>query len=194
MIADLDVVHDGLPSLGRLSCFGNRHHMTAVASMLHDNGSTRRLCTSILTTNAIREVAAHMEPPHATRSRSRQQHRPYLSAELDYTRQRAATALHDVANWLDGADMVDLMTRAEGWARKRPALFLGGAFAIGLIAARVYKGTSYLAAEPFEGDDRSAGESTDFRKRPETDGRNEVPFYPEADLPSRGAGIQERPR
>ena len=144
-----------------------------------------------------------MEAQHSSASRAGHRRRPLFSAELDYTRQRAASTLHDVADWLDEVDVIDLLTRAEGWARRRPGLFLGGAFAVGLIAARVYKGTSQLAAERAEREDRgdeqerAPGDEADLATAGPRRGRREgdgVPFYPEADLPYRPAGVRESGR
>jgi len=55
---------------------------------------------------------------------------------------RAGTQVERVANYLREKDVDDLIGDAEGYARRQPALFLGGAFALGLLAARFFKSSS----------------------------------------------------
>jgi len=58
---------------------------------------------------------------------------------------RAGTQVERVANYLREKDVDDLIGDAEGYARRQPALFLGGAFALGLLAARFFKSSSERA-------------------------------------------------
>jgi hypothetical protein len=58
---------------------------------------------------------------------------PYLN--------RAGEQVQRVADYLRDADMRQMVTGAEQFARRQPVLFLGSAFAIGVIAARFLKST-----------------------------------------------------
>ncbi len=51
----------------------------------------------------------------------------------------AAQKLDSVAKYFDGADLKDIARDLESYARRNPAIFLGGAFAIGIMAARFLK-------------------------------------------------------
>jgi len=52
---------------------------------------------------------------------------------------RAAEQVENVANYIGRRDLRGLAQDAEQFARREPALFLGGAFALGLFAARFLK-------------------------------------------------------
>jgi hypothetical protein len=52
---------------------------------------------------------------------------------------QAAGRVDRVAQFLDRSDVNDLARRSEDWARRNPALFLGAAFALGLLGARFLK-------------------------------------------------------
>lgn len=52
---------------------------------------------------------------------------------------RAADQIEQFAGYLGGRDIRELARDAEAFARREPALFLGGAFAVGLLAARFLK-------------------------------------------------------
>lgn len=55
----------------------------------------------------------------------------------------AARKIEDVANYLERKNVSEMYRDLEGFARRNPAVFVGGAFALGLIAARFLKsGTS----------------------------------------------------
>ena len=58
---------------------------------------------------------------------------------------RAGTQVERAANYLREKDLDDLIGDAEGYARRQPALVLGGAFALGLLAARFFKSSSERA-------------------------------------------------
>jgi len=55
---------------------------------------------------------------------------------------RAAAQVESVADYIGRRDLRGLAQDAEQFARREPALFLGGAFALGLFAARFLKSTS----------------------------------------------------
>jgi hypothetical protein len=55
---------------------------------------------------------------------------------------QAAARLEQFADYLGGRDVRDLVRDAEQFARREPALFLGGAVAFGLLAARFLKSSA----------------------------------------------------
>jgi len=52
---------------------------------------------------------------------------------------RVAEQVDHLSNHLRGRDVDELISDAESFARRQPALFLGGAFLIGLVASRFLK-------------------------------------------------------
>jgi hypothetical protein len=52
---------------------------------------------------------------------------------------RTADRVQRVSNYLQNTDVSEMVDRTEEFARRRPALFLGGAFALGLLGARFLK-------------------------------------------------------
>lgn len=53
--------------------------------------------------------------------------------------EQAADRVEDLANYLENRDLGELVDQAERFARRNPAAFLGGAFALGLLGARFLK-------------------------------------------------------
>src|SRR5437868_4112217 len=53
--------------------------------------------------------------------------------------EQAAERLDRVAQYIDTAEPDAVLRRAEQWARQNPALFVGGAFVVGLLGARFLK-------------------------------------------------------
>jgi hypothetical protein len=53
--------------------------------------------------------------------------------------ERAAIQLDHAAHYLQTAEPDELVDRVENFARREPALFIGGAFALGLLGARFLK-------------------------------------------------------
>ena len=51
----------------------------------------------------------------------------------------AGDRVQRAADYLENKDVREVVSDVEGFARRQPALFLGGAFMIGLVAARVLK-------------------------------------------------------
>lgn len=109
-------------------------------------------------------------------SQAQQKAEDQVRSGVDNGRQRAAGALHGVADsllngsgeaaegasryirqagervqraadWLEHADVEELTQRTEEFARRQPVVFIGGAFALGLIAARVLKGSRRAGPE-----------------------------------------------
>ena len=54
----------------------------------------------------------------------------------------AADQLEDLSRYLRDSNVEDLVREVEGFARRQPVLFLSGAFAIGLLAARFLKSSA----------------------------------------------------
>lgn len=55
---------------------------------------------------------------------------------------KAAERVDRAARYLESRDVRDMISGVEGFARREPALFLGGAFALGLFAGRFLKSSS----------------------------------------------------
>jgi len=53
--------------------------------------------------------------------------------------ERAARQIERAANYVQNADLREVVDEVEDFARRRPALFIGSAFAAGLLAARFLK-------------------------------------------------------
>jgi hypothetical protein len=56
----------------------------------------------------------------------------------DYV-ERAANKVEQLADYVQNTNASQFAERVEGFARREPALFLGGAFALGLVGARFLK-------------------------------------------------------
>ncbi len=70
---------------------------------------------------------------------SSQQLRDQGQADVSRYVERAAGQLDRVAQYLQTAEPDELVDRVEDFARRQPALFIGGAFALGLLGARFLK-------------------------------------------------------
>jgi hypothetical protein len=53
--------------------------------------------------------------------------------------QRAADQIERVANYVQNTELTEIVDNVENFARRRPAVFLGAAFALGIIGARFIK-------------------------------------------------------
>ncbi len=69
----------------------------------------------------------------------------------------AARRVEDVSNYVRQHEVRDLVREAENFARREPALFLGGAFAIGFLAARFLKASSPSSGTHGQGSYAGAG-------------------------------------
>lgn len=68
--------------------------------------------------------------------------------------ERAARQIERVADYVQRADVREMMNEVEDFARRRPAVFIGSAFAVGLLAARFLKSSR-------EGEERSRDRASD---------------------------------
>jgi hypothetical protein len=73
----------------------------------------------------------------------------------------AASQVERLSGYLQHNDLNRLVRDAESFARRQPALFLGGAFLIGLVGARFLK-----SSRPTEYDDFGYDPSTGYTRRP----------------------------
>jgi hypothetical protein len=53
-----------------------------------------------------------------------------------------ANQIEQISNYFERKDVREMMRDVEGFARRNPALFIGGAFTLGLLAARFLKSSS----------------------------------------------------
>lgn len=60
----------------------------------------------------------------------------------------AASQVEQISNYLQQSDISQLVDDVESFARRRPALFLTGAFALGILGARFLKSSRQQVAPP----------------------------------------------
>jgi len=65
----------------------------------------------------------------------------FASAAGKYT-DTAAQKLESVASYFERTDLKGMMTDLKSYARQNPAVFLGSAFAVGVLAARFFRSSS----------------------------------------------------
>jgi ElaB/YqjD/DUF883 family membrane-anchored ribosome-binding protein len=70
---------------------------------------------------------------------------------------KAAARVDQFAYQLRGKDMQEIVRDMEDYARRQPALFLGGAFVVGLLAARFLKSTAHRDDGQANSHDRGYG-------------------------------------
>jgi hypothetical protein len=70
----------------------------------------------------------------------------------------AASKVEDVARYFENADFKTVSRDVESFARRNPAVFVGGAFALGILLARFMKSSSEAAA-------RQQGDGSSGRRR-----------------------------
>lgn len=105
-----------------------------------------------------------------------------------YIRQ-AGEQVQRAADWLAHADVDEITARTEDFARRQPVVFIGGAFALGLIAARFIKSSrrnQHGDAHRYEGDRTTRGA---FEPRDSTNpDLYETPWRAPDDMPQRNTG------
>lgn len=72
----------------------------------------------------------------------------------------AAAKVEDVARYLETADLQTVSRDVESFARRNPAVFVGGAFALGIILARFMKSSSGRSEMQSSGNGRSGRRSS----------------------------------
>ncbi len=83
---------------------------------------------------------------------------------------RAAGQVEHVAGYLSKRDLREIAQDAEQFARREPALFLGGALALGLFAARFLKSSGQAAqggGQGYRGDRQSQADRSGQRSAPQ---------------------------
>ncbi len=78
---------------------------------------------------------------HALRQATSARHEPVVDAVKPYV-DKAADRLENVSTYVQDKTLKDMAKDLEDFARREPALFLGGALAIGLIGGRFLKSAS----------------------------------------------------
>jgi hypothetical protein len=81
-----------------------------------------------------------------------------------------ATQVEQFSNYLDKHNVSDLLREVERFARRNPAYFIGGAFALGLLGARFLKSSSpNQALMEYQGENRGTGTEEVFHHHTERD-------------------------
>jgi len=115
--------------------------------------------------DSIRQVAQKVNEPGAA---GMSEKNPLTEAAAKYSG-TAAQKLEDVANYFDRKGVREMVHDVEGFARRNPAMFIGAAFAVGILAARFlkssgpdnYEGTSpRRLSAPSTGMDRTTAPTT----------------------------------
>lgn len=76
-------------------------------------------------------------------SRLRDEDQPMAGEYIE----RAARQIERAANYIESADLREVVHEVEDFARRRPAVFIGTAFAAGLLAARFLKSSRATVEE-----------------------------------------------
>lgn len=107
----------------------------------------------------------------------------------------AAERLDDVAQYLRQANWNDMVHEAEGFARRQPYWFIGGAVAAGFLAARFIKsspsmkGRSSSARQESTTEERVIYPTETAPSRPATPGYGQSTTSPTSTTPSTAAGV-----
>ena len=90
-----------------------------------------------------KEQAAHEldSVAQAFRTTGQQLRQQEQTALADYSRQ-IASQVESFSGYIQNRTIDDMLTDAEDFARNQPELFVGGAFALGILAARFFKSSS----------------------------------------------------
>ncbi len=84
------------------------------------------------------------------------EHGSEAGVATDLARQ-GATRSHDLASWLEDREPGTLVDELKGFARQRPAAFLGLAAGAGLLAGRLTRGVKDASADESAAPERGAG-------------------------------------
>jgi vacuolar-type H+-ATPase subunit H len=135
--------------------------------------------------NSRKEEAAEQldDIAHAFRETGNQLRDQNNEAIARYT-DSMADQVERFADYLHSGDYSRFLSDAERFARRQPELFLGGAFTLGLLAARFFKSSSpergYSGASRFsgrQGDWQRSGSNWDYENDWRSRGRYEGPGY-----------------
>jgi hypothetical protein len=98
----------------------------------------RQGATTQLSTQKDRATDGIGTVAHAVRQTT-QQLRDQQHETIAYYVEEAANQLEQFSNRLRDKDVAELMREAQQFAKRRPAVFIGSAFAVGLLGARFFK-------------------------------------------------------
>jgi hypothetical protein len=101
-------------------------------------GKVKERATAQLTTQKDRATTSLGSVAGAVRQTSRQLREQQNETLAQYV-EKAADQLERFSNSLRDKDVTELLQDAQRLARRQPALFIGGSFAAGLLAARFLK-------------------------------------------------------
>jgi len=131
---------DSTESIGEASAPSRRGHRLEVQEP-QSNGIVAKMkerAATQLTTQkdrATEGLGTLAQAVRHTTERLRDEQHDTVAAYVE----RAAEQLERLSNNLRGKDVNELLQDAQRFARRRPALFIGGSFAVGLLAARFLK-------------------------------------------------------
>ena len=103
-----------------------------VASTQFASFSSQQMSRATGTLSSVASALRH------TGSQLREQDQGAIATYLD----KASLQIERVSSHLDNKDLGEIMHEVEVYARREPAIFLGGAFVLGLIGARFLKSSS----------------------------------------------------
>jgi len=103
--------------------------------------------TSLLASRKDQAAGTLYTVAHALRQTG-QQLREQEQAPVAGLVDQAATQVENVSGYLHGRDVRQLVDETEDFARQRPAVFVGGALALGVLAARFLKSSRRKATTP----------------------------------------------
>ena len=86
-------------------------------------------------TRATQTLGSVAQTLKSSSQQLRDQQQPGIGKYAD----QAANKLEEISHYLENASLRDVATRAENFARREPAFFIGGAVALGFLSARFLK-------------------------------------------------------
>lgn len=86
-------------------------------------------------TRATQTLGSVAQTLHSSSQQLRDQQQEGIGKYAD----QAANKIEEISHYLENASLNDVATRVEDFARREPALFIGGAVALGFLGARFLK-------------------------------------------------------
>jgi hypothetical protein len=142
-------------AVGRVSARVKESASEAVDEVKHQATSTLRQQKEV----AADSLTSVCEALHESAERLREDDVSAFAGLMD----QAADRIDRVAEYIREEDIKDMFDAAQNWARKNPALFLGGSFVAGLLVARLLKSTQAAARDENDLSDRSFDGSSTSR-------------------------------
>jgi hypothetical protein len=94
------------------------------------------------------------EAAHSVSGQLRQSDQAMVAEYVD----QAAAQIEKLAGYLENKELPELFSEVERFARRQPALFMGGAFVVGLMAARFLKSSRHEGYDGYSRRDYGYGE------------------------------------